>query len=309
MADQPPRRQSRATRQLPLKSNGTTLTHEAVDTTTCLYTDMARDNWYHAAGIIWPRLVSASTRRETHTYHEIASWVGTLNINAGKALGPIQEHCIESGLPPLSILGVNKATQKPGDGFTAWGFDNLDAGYQAVYAFNWSALENPFDRFGPDDTPESLAEELLETPGNAAQIYKVAKTRGNAQRIFRAALLHAYEGRCAICGFGFEEALEAAHIIRWDDASPQQRLDPANGLLLCATHHKLFDAGYLTVDCSMKVIYWDPEMEEKDYRTFDKLLTVDFHSREIALPSKKRLHPNPDHLRVSHHYWEWGDLP
>ncbi|MBW5285891.1 HNH endonuclease [Burkholderia gladioli] len=269
---------------------------------------MAKENWYHAAGIIWPHLVSAAVRRATYPYHEIASWVGTLDVKAGKALGPIQEYCLEARLPPLNILGVSKATGKPGDGFIAWDLNDLDVAYEAVYAFNWSALENPFDRFGVNDTLESLAEELLETPHNAQSIYGVAKTRGNAQRIFRTALLRAYGERCAICGLGFVQALDAAHIISWEHATAKERLDPANGILLCATHHKLFDAGELTVSRSMKVVYCDPEMEQPDYRTFDKLLVVDFHSKEIGLPANERLRPNPEYLRVSHDHWGWGDL-
>ena len=51
----------------------------------------------------------------------------------------------------------------------------------------------------------------------------------------------------------YVEALEAAHIIPWSKASLEERLLSKNGLLLCATHHRLFDAGLLTLSPTFQI--------------------------------------------------------
>ncbi len=65
------------------------------------------------------------------------------------------------------------------------------------------------------------------------------------QPAFRAALLDAYEGRCAITGCNVSDVLEAAHISPYGGPSTNQ---VSNGLLLRADIHTLFDYGLLAVD-------------------------------------------------------------
>ena len=66
---------------------------------------------------------------------------------------------------------------------------------------------------------------------------------------FRPAVLHAYNEKCAVCGFdvrmaGKPTAVEAAHIHWHADAGPAR---VRNGLALCTLHHRLFDRGALTL--------------------------------------------------------------
>ncbi|MDE2932721.1 MAG: hypothetical protein OXS47_02485 [Chloroflexota bacterium] len=52
----------------------------------------------------------------------------------------IQDHCEEHGLPPLTILVVNKDTRQPGEGFLA-----KNRGREPdVFAFGWGQRPNPF---------------------------------------------------------------------------------------------------------------------------------------------------------------------
>lgn len=70
------------------------------------------------------------------------------------------------------------------------------------------------------------------------QIAEVVRRRGQAR--FRAALIKAYDGKCAITGCDAVEALEAAHI------SPHRGIHTdhvQNGLLLRADIHSLLDLG------------------------------------------------------------------
>ncbi len=62
---------------------------------------------------------------------------------------------------------------------------------------------------------------------------------------FRAVVLDAYAGRCAITGHKIRPTLEAAHI-RPVTSGGEHAVD--NGLLLRSDVHTMFDRGYLTVD-------------------------------------------------------------
>lgn len=68
---------------------------------------------------------------------------------------------------------------------------------------------------------------------------------------FRRALLHAYQGRCAMTQYDAAPALEAAHIIPY--RGPQTN-HPTNGLLLRADMHDLFDLGLVAVDTDSMTI-------------------------------------------------------
>lgn len=64
---------------------------------------------------------------------------------------------------------------------------------------------------------------------------------------FRKDVLLAYEYQCAFCGYdgllgGNPVGLDAAHVRWWAFQGPD---DVANGICLCALHHKLFDKGVL----------------------------------------------------------------
>jgi hypothetical protein len=70
-----------------------------------------------------------------------------------------------------------------------------------------------------------------------------AAARPGRQR-FKFRVLQRYGPQCAVCGLAVPELLDAAHIgpkkVHGSD-------DPRNGLVLCATHHRAFDAGLFAV--------------------------------------------------------------
>lgn len=67
------------------------------------------------------------------------------------------------------------------------------------------------------------------------------------QGCFRDALIARDKG-CALCQLGDLELLVASHIKPWRDATDAERLNPANGLLLCPGSDRLFDHGLMTFD-------------------------------------------------------------
>lgn len=97
------------------------------------------------------------------------------------------------------------------------------------------------------------------------------------QRQFRGALMTAYEGRCAVTGCDVVDVLEAAHIESYRGPESNRT---ANGLLLRADIHTLFDLQLLAVEpLSLRV------------RVARRLLGSqyeDLNGRLIALPAAKQ---------------------
>jgi putative restriction endonuclease len=84
---------------------------------------------------------------------------------------------------------------------------------------------------------------------SAAPFYGAGVRRARSTK-FREQVLLAYEHRCCVCGFDLRignvsAGLEAAHI-QWHTAGGPDV--EANGLSLCALHHKLFDLGAFTLE-------------------------------------------------------------
>ncbi len=73
------------------------------------------------------------------------------------------------------------------------------------------------------------------------------------QRFFRGSIMANYRERCCVCGMPITELLIASHIIPWKDRE-DLRLNPSNGLCLCALHDKAFDRGLLAIDDDYKVL-------------------------------------------------------
>jgi len=89
-------------------------------------------------------------------------------------------------------------------------------------------------------------------PDTRRWVERVTKQRLH-QRVFRAQVLLAYDGRCAICKIRHAELLDAAHIIA--DGRPRGEPVVPNGLSMCKIHHAAFDHRILGIrpDLSLHV--------------------------------------------------------
>lgn len=86
------------------------------------------------------------------------------------------------------------------------------------------------------------------------------------QRAFRAALITAYRGRCAVTGSDCEEVLEAAHIRPY--SGPQSNRT-SNGLLLRADIHTLFDLNLLAIEPDTLTVKISKRLYGSTYRDLD----------------------------------------
>jgi len=107
-----------------------------------------RKNWRVAAALVWPVLATAAKHHAKVTYGDLAPLIPTSPRAVGRALNPIQDFCLDHGLPPLTAIVVAKATRRPGDGFIAAVPGGLEAAQRSVFSFDWSEVRNPFDGSG-----------------------------------------------------------------------------------------------------------------------------------------------------------------
>jgi putative restriction endonuclease len=111
------------------------------------------------------------------------------------------------------------------------------------------------------------------------------------QGSFRTLVIDAYKRRCAITGEHTLPVLEAAHIIPYAEQGPHHI---NNGLLLRSDFHKLFDAGLVTVEPSLKVRVSGRIRD----RYFNGKAYYRLHGQALAaLPSEGIDHPDPSFLR------------
>jgi len=253
-------------------------------------------NQQERAAIAWEILTRIAKNKQKIRYGELARQIGIHHRVVRFVLGLIQNYCLANQLQPLTILVVNQSGL-PGDGFIAWDVDDIDEGFKRVYNENWNNHENPFGYAKAGLTEDEIIEKLLANPDRAKDVYAKIKVRGTAQPIFRKVLLQAYEQECAFCHFSLEVALQASHIIPWSEATRNERLDVRNGLLLCATHHKLFDNGWLTVNEDYTIKYCDPKENGGRYSEYDNLLATALHNKKLKLPKNKKHWPSKKYLK------------
>ena len=110
-----------------------------------------------------------------------------------------------------------------------------------------------------------------------------------AQQAFKAVVLNAYHGHCAITGTKIRPVLQAAHI-RPVSSGGENRLD--NGLLLRSDVHTMFDGGYLAVDPRRKLLV-SPRLRA-DFGNGEQFYAK--AGEVIALPDRKGDQPNREFL-------------
>lgn len=243
---------------------------------------------------LWPILTRHAARRETTTYGTAARQIGIHHRPLRYVLGPIQDYCLKVGAPPLTALVVRAQDGNQGSGYA--GVPGRESDIELVWAFAWSEIPNPFGEMSAEEV-ESVARELADDPDLADDKYARVRTRGDQQRVFRRTLMLAYDGQCAICGITFVEALEAAHIISWSASSPSLRIDPRNGLLLCANHHRLFDSSWIGVTDTYTIDYSDADMSTGPYSDEDVTISVRHHQGKLRLPTRRELWPSLSLIR------------
>jgi hypothetical protein len=103
---------------------------------------------------------------------------------------------------------------------------------------------------------------------------------------FRRSLLSAYSSRCAVSGCDLVEVLEATHIYPYRG---DQTNHVANGLLLRADLHTLFDLGLMSIEPQSRQVAIHSSLENSAY--------AEFNGVAIFTPRRASDRPNDEALR------------
>jgi putative restriction endonuclease len=116
------------------------------------------------------------------------------------------------------------------------------------------------------------------------------------QARFRGRVIPAYSSQCTICRLKEVRLLDAAHITSDADVLGEPTI--ANGLSLCAIHHRAFDQSLVGVTPDYRVSVARRLLEEED----GPMLTLlqGFDGATIALPARRSHRPDRDRLAERH---------
>jgi len=142
--------------------------------------------------------------------------------------------------------------------------------------------------------PARTAFEELEAPMARRYALRVAQQRLH-QDSFRAAVISAYDGRCALSGLPERRLLDAAHIIEDKHEKLGQPIVP-NGLPLSKIHHAAFDAHLLGIDPDFRIHVSEQLMIQRDGPMLEALKRL--KGEQLHRPNRTRDWPDRDRLAL-----------
>jgi putative restriction endonuclease len=154
------------------------------------------------------------------------------------------------------------------------------------------AIESVARQVLEENFPETLHRDILDAVGLNDATSAASRRRRDPN--FRAAVLVAYQYRCAMCGLDLRlgnvtVGLDAAHI-KWHQAKGPDTVD--NGIVFCTLHHKLFDFGAFTVSNELRFLVSE---HVNGSRAVDEVL-LRYHGQALDKPRRAEERPNPEHL-------------
>ncbi|MGA3206090.1 MAG: HNH endonuclease [Bryobacteraceae bacterium] len=115
------------------------------------------------------------------------------------------------------------------------------------------------------------------------------------QGAFRIAVTDAYGRQCAVSGGKVLPALEVAHIKPYREGG---RHDVSNGILMRTDIHRVFDAGYATIDPDFRFVV--SNRVKSEFNNGNEYLRL--HGSKLILPAKNQFAPNREALEWHNRY-------
>lgn len=137
---------------------------------------------------------------------------------------------------PVFIVITPSPTSDTRNVRLGWITDHDDAAEQLLIVFS----ESPVTAVPAQDD----AGAKFELRAKRRERMALARVRPG-QTGFRFAVFKRYGSACAFCTITEPKLLEAAHLCSVEESGSD---DPRNGLVMCPTHHKAFDAGLLHIE-------------------------------------------------------------
>jgi predicted restriction endonuclease len=132
-------------------------------------------------------------------------------------------------------------------------------------------------------SPEEIFKLPAKMPDGPTEAEYLIRVR-LGQKFFRAIIIANYRERCCVCGIPIPELLIASHIIPWKERE-DLRLNPHNGLCLCALHDKAFDKGFITIDSTYTVIISPTVYDYLPQEALNRSL-IAYQNHKISLPDR-----------------------
>ena len=196
--------------------------------------------------------------------------------------------CAEAELPLIYFLQVKR---RPSPEYVI---------FAPVYVVGWDDVarrflidlseQKPGEVVSPPPVTRQLTLPAIRTPQSPMEIREMSKSyvvttvqRRLYQARFRNAVLKAYRERCAVCGLRLRPLLDAAFVT--PDHDPQPVIAVDQGIALCATHHRAFDARILRYDSEYTIHIELPDRFNAAQGERDMLLAFD--GKKLELPEKE----------------------
>jgi hypothetical protein len=249
--------------------------------------------WYDATlrAIAWKTRISDVERFEypdkSHVRQQLAERFGRDPANDSYFMDAAERgYCLAFIVTPVERLNIAKPDdfrfpqagwfRRPDAGAAAW-FSSMEVSGSdgrftpgLLQAATTAAAENYFEGINPEDERRRTLREIVQRRG---------------QPEFRARLIREYEGRCCVTRCDAVSALEAAHILPYAGI---QSNHIANGLLLRADVHTLFDLDLLAIDPSSLKVVLAPQLWGTSYMHVD--------GTQITIPADPAARPAVDAL-------------
>jgi putative restriction endonuclease len=202
------------------------------------------------------------------------------------------KRCAEAELPLIYFLQLKR---KPNPEYVI---------FAPVFVVGWDDESRRFlidlseQKPGEVPSPPPLTRQLtlpaIRTPESPMEIREMSKSYGitTVQRRlyharFRNAVLKAYRDRCAVCGLRVRALLDVTHVNA--DRDPQPVISVRDGLALCATHLRAFDAHILTYDSDYIIHIALPERLSAGEG--ERAMLLAFAGKRLELPDSEELWP------------------
>jgi len=202
------------------------------------------------------------------------------------------KRCAEAEVPLIYFLQVKR---KPNPEYVI---------FAPVFVVGWDeearrflidlSEQRPGEVVSPPPMTRQLTLPAIRTPGSPMEIREMSKSyvvtmvqRRLYHARFRNAVLKAYRQRCAVCGLRIRPLLDAAHVV--PDRDPQPVISVKEGLALCATHHRAFDAHLIRYDADYCI-----HIELPDRLTAgegERAMLLAFDGKRLQLPADEELWP------------------
>lgn len=197
------------------------------------------------------------------------------------------ENCLADGIP----VGV---LSRQANGYRVLGLAFIERYNSATRMFTLHGPVNPeteargaFAIPGFDSLSKEGRQTLEEADGDERVFTLARQVRREQQALFRASLLEAYGGMCAITHVGVPQVLQAAHINPYRGKRSQV---VQNGILLRADLHLLYDAHLISIDPNDLRVRISDQLRDSSYERLSGC--------PLRKPADDRLAPNRDLLAL-----------